>query len=100
MLTGRAPTKAEKAHMTAVAALGCVVCRRDLGVYSPCGIHHTDGKTKPGAHMLVLPLCSAHHQTGGYGVAFHAGKAEWEKRYGTQQELLDWTRKQKEGADG
>lgn len=100
MLTGRAPTKAEKARMAAVAAMGCVVCRREHGVYSPAGIHHTAGKTKLGAHMQVLPLCSVHHQTGGYGVAFHAGKAEWERRHGSQAELLEWTRNRLEGGDG
>lgn len=30
-----------------------------------------------------------HHQTGGYGIALHAGRAEWERRYGTQFELLE-----------
>ena len=89
-MKGRKPTAAEKAHMASVAALGCIVCRREWGVYSPAAIHHVDGKTKPGAHFKVLPLCSAHHQTGGYGIALHAGRAEWERWYGTQAELLEW----------
>ena len=76
--------------MAAVAALGCVVCRIHLGVFSPAAIHHTDGKTKPGAHFLVLPICPSHHTNGGYGVALHSGRVEWERRYGTQAELLDW----------
>jgi hypothetical protein len=76
--------------MAAVADLGCCVCRREFGVYSPAAIHHTDGKTKPGAHMLVLPICQNHHQHGGYGVALHAGRVEWERRYGTTAELLAW----------
>ena len=91
MLRGRSPTADEKRHMAAVAALGCCVCRREFGIYSPAGIHHTDGKTKPGAHKRVLPLCDKHHQTGGYGVALHAGRVEWERRYGTQEELMEWT---------
>jgi hypothetical protein len=90
MMSSRKPTTAEKAHMASVAALGCIVCRRELGVYSPAAIHHVDGKTKPGAHMRVLPLCGVHHQTGGYGVALHAGKAEFERRHGSQAELLGW----------
>ena len=89
-MKGRQPTVAERRHMDAVAELGCVVCRREFGVFSPAAIHHTDGKTKPGAHFLVLPLCGAHHQTGGYGVAIHAGRVEWERRYGTQAELMAW----------
>lgn len=91
MLKGRAPTAEERRHMAAVAALGCCVCRREFGIYSPAAIHHTDGKTKPGAHMRVLPLCGSHHQTGGYGVALHAGRVEWERLYGTQDELIEWT---------
>ena len=89
-MKGRTPTTAERRHMAAVAALGCVVCRREFGVYSPAAIHHTDGKTKPGAHMRVLPLCGEHHQTGGYGVALHAGRVEWERLYGAQDELIEW----------
>ena len=76
--------------MAAVAALGCCVCRIHLGVFSPACIHHTDGKTRPGAHLRVLPICGIHHQTGGYGVALHAGKAEWQRRYGTEADLLEW----------
>lgn len=58
-MRGRAPTAEERRHMAAVAELGCVVCRREFGVYSPAAIHHTDGKTKPGAHMRVLGLCTS-----------------------------------------
>lgn len=74
--------------MDKVAELGCIVCKLFHSVYSPAAIHHTDGKTKSGVHFKVLPLCGAHHQTGGYGVALHAGKKEFERKYGTEQELL------------
>jgi len=39
-------------------------------------------------HSQSIPLCHVHHRTGGYGVAIHAGQKEWEKRYGTELELL------------
>ena len=54
-------------------------------------IHHVDGRTKPGAHMRVLPLCAGHHQdgTGAPGlIAVHPWKARFEARYGTQESLL------------
>ena len=87
-------SKAEKEHMARVAALSCVVCR-NLGLGdTPATVHHLRDKTGVGrraSHYEVIPLCLLHHQTGGYGGAFHAGPAEWERRYGTQRELLEQT---------
>ena len=82
------PNKADKQWFDSICELGCVVCRNEFEVFSPACPHHIDGRTKPGAHRKTIPLCSAHHQTGGYGVAIHAGKAEWEKMYGNQYDLL------------
>ena len=53
----RAATKAEKAHMDAVASLGCLICKR------PAAIHHARNRTgRRRDHMRVIPLCPAHHQ--------------------------------------
>jgi len=87
-------TKQEKRHMQAVASVGCVVCR-NLG-FAPqpleyTAIHHVrwgQGMAQRAPNHLTLPLCAKHHQTGGFGVAFHAGPHEWERRYGTEQVLL------------
>jgi len=87
-MKGRTPTKAEKEWMNRISELGCIVCRNEFSIYSPACIHHIDGKTKEGTHFKTLPLCPGHHQHGGYGVALHAGRAEWEKKYGTQADLL------------
>jgi hypothetical protein len=88
---GRAPSKAEKQFHAAIAALGCIACRMD-GVFTELvSIHHIDGRTKPGAHMKVLPLCAGHHQdnTGAPGlIAVHPWKKRFEQRYGSQAELL------------
>jgi len=82
-------TKSEKSWYDRVAALGCIACRKD-GITNPwVSIHHTDGRTKPGANMRVLPLCGPHHQTGGKEApAIHPWKARFEKKYGTQADLL------------
>lgn len=88
-MKGRKPTKSEQAHMSKVAEFGCIVCRNEFDLFSPAAIHHINGRTKEGCHFDILPLCPNHHQHGGYGVALHAGRAEWEKRYGTQGELLE-----------
>lgn len=90
-MKGRQPTAEEKRHMNAVAQLGCIVCRLRGYGETPAAIHHLEGKTKPGAHFLVIPLCGIHHQTGGYGTALHAGKKAFEKKFGTESYLLEQT---------
>jgi len=91
-MKGRPPTADEARFMTAIAALGCVACRKD-GRHEPVvSIHHIDGRTKPGAHFLVLPLCGPHHQQDDTDlrgrISVHGMKATFQARYGTQQELL------------
>lgn len=93
-MKGRTPTADEKRHMTAVSALGCIVCRLFMQTYSPAEIHHTDGKTKPGAHFKVLGLCHWHHRGGNDCETYtsrHPFKTEFEARYGSEQELMDKT---------
>ena len=81
-------TKEEKAyHDRLCSIVGCIICLLSGIKNHHCSIHHCHGRTKPNAQWFVLPLCGAHHQTGGRGVAFHAGKAIWEKKFGTQKFL-------------
>ncbi|VVE78154.1 Ref family recombination enhancement nuclease [Pandoraea sputorum] len=88
---------AEREHMGIVAGLCCIVCR-NLGFEgSPAEVHHVRflaGGGQRAAHMNTIPLCPLHHRTGGYGVAFHAGPAEFQRRYGTEAELLEQTRRE------
>lgn len=83
------PTKAERELWTKIADYGCIACRKD-GNYNPVvSLHHISGRTKPGAHRLVLPLCANHHQTGGKEApAVHPWKARFEAKYGKQLDLL------------
>lgn len=88
----RAVAPAEKVLWDRLANLGCIACMKD-GRYNPhVSIHHVDGRTKPGCHLLVLALCAPHHQhddtdpAGRIGV--HPFKARFEARYGTQEELM------------
>lgn len=77
-------TSAEKKHLSAVAELGCLICRM------PAEIHHCRlgmGKGQRDSHFRVLPLCPTHHR-GGYGIGFHGGKRIWQEKYGTEEELL------------
>lgn len=83
--------KAEKAHISKVLALGCQACRV-MGINTAeCEVHHIGNGTmgKRASNYEVIGLCHAHHRTGGYGVAVHAGRKAWEANYGTEQDLLE-----------
>lgn len=89
-LKGRTPTAEESRYMAAINQIGCIACR-NMGIDTPPEytlIHHTDGKTKPGAHFLTLPLCWGHHdRCSPYG--FHRNPTEWQAVHGTEEELMD-----------
>lgn len=89
----RAPTKPEKLLWTRMAeTVGCIACQLDGRHNLVVSIHHIDGRTKPGCHGKVLPLCAGHHQdaTGEDKtlVAVHPDKARFERHYGPQTGLL------------
>lgn len=91
-MKGRAPTAEQKRfHDLLAREIGCAASWLD-GFRDPvCSIHHIDGRTKPDAHWLVLPLSAGNHQdgTGAPGrIAVHPWKAQFEKRYGRQIEIL------------
>lgn len=73
-------TKDDKDWLSDVAELGCIVCR-NLGFGStPAEIHHIrtgQGAGQRANHKRTLPLCPAHHRTGGFGVAIYAGQKTW-----------------------
>jgi hypothetical protein len=91
-MKGKSPTAAQKRFHDALCRdVGCVACRLDgIGNFN-VSVHHIDGRTKPDAHWLVLPLCAGHHQdgTGAPGlIAVHPWKARFESEYGRQRDLL------------
>ena len=92
-MKGRNPTVEEKALWDRLAReVGCIACRLDGRINTHVSIHHIDGRTKPGAHKLVLPLCAGHHQdgTGAPGlIAVHPWKKRFENHYGKQLLLLE-----------
>jgi hypothetical protein len=83
---------AERQHIAKVVAQGCIACRI-LGYQdTPSEVHHIRagmGSGQRNTNYNVLPLCHKHHRTGGHGVAFHAGKKAFEKKFGTELELLE-----------
>jgi hypothetical protein len=85
-------SKAEKEHYDKLFELGCVVCR-DLNYgYSPPHIHHIRhgaGAGQKSHWSSAIPLCPNHHLHGAWGIALHAGIKEFERKYGTETELLE-----------
>lgn len=76
-------TAAEKRHMDAVQALGCLIH------YSPAEIHHCGTYSGGGRdHMKVLPLCPRCHRGHGYGISLHDGKKRWEEINGAEEYWL------------
>lgn len=97
-------TKAEREYMGIVAGLYCIVCRNLHLGESPAEVHHVRflaGGGQRSGNLDTIPLCPWHHRIGGYGVAYHAGPDEWERRYGTEAALLEQTKAetQKKEAD-
>lgn len=56
---------AAKRHLSRVASLGCVICRR-LGMSdTPAEIHHprfAAGMAQRASDFLALPVCAEHHR--------------------------------------
>lgn len=87
-MKGIARTQKEIEFHDRVAALGCISCRQE-GIFNPwVSIHHAHGRTKPGCHMWVLPLCEPHHQNNGTAIARHPYKRRWEAKYGNEDDLI------------
>ena len=87
-MKGATRTKAHKSYHNAMARLGCIACYMDGWYNDYVSIHHIDGRTKPHAHWLVIPLCAGHHQDGTGNdksmVAVHPYKRQFEDRYAHQ----------------
>ncbi|WP_277268383.1 Ref family recombination enhancement nuclease [Pantoea septica] len=59
---GRTPTADERRVMDALGRLPCIACLMHGKTTEEISLHHIEGRTKPNAHKLVLPLCKWHHQ--------------------------------------
>tara|TARA_R110000803_G_scaffold46588_1_gene97696 strand:+ start:1361 stop:1678 length:318 start_codon:yes stop_codon:yes gene_type:complete len=81
-------TKAEKERLQTIAEMPCYACFQD-GREVDAEVHHIRKHTGMGLrppHSDTIPLCYSHHRTG--KISVHLGKKEFEKRYGTEQEIL------------
>jgi len=86
-------TKAEKAHLSRVAALGCVACFIQGTPGTPAEIHHPRagrGKGQRASHMDGIPLCPPHHRGTHHPAvpSIHLAKLAFIERFGTEEKLL------------
>ncbi len=78
-------------RLSKVAALGCLVCRQHMGVYTPALVHHLKGLKysslgKKADDENTIPLC-VHHHTGFLGI-HTIGMHKWEDEFGKQEDYL------------
>ena len=85
------PTRAERLYWSRLAEeVGCIACKIDGRINNLVSIHHVNGRTRPGAHMQVLPLCFSHHQGGTQDrPSVHPWKSRFERNYGSQISLME-----------
>jgi hypothetical protein len=90
MAKKKPPTKAEKAHMAKVAALGCQACLKIGYEDTPCEIHHVRegaGAGQRSSHYRVIGLCHSHHRTG--PDSFHGHRNIFIAQFGNELDLLE-----------
>jgi hypothetical protein len=78
-------TKDEKQHYSAIAGLGCSLCRHLGYGETPCEIHHIRRAGKRD-NAPVIGLCPEHHR-GNNGV-HGLGRKAFERKYKTSEEEL------------
>ena len=83
------PNKETQKKYNRMVDFGCVVCQKVYGVYTePCIHHFTGAGMGLKSTEKYIPLCHTHHQ--GIEGIHHIGTRNWEKKFGSQQELLNW----------
>jgi hypothetical protein len=85
-------TKQEQEHMSMVADLGCIICRKMGYPNSPAELHHIKdkrGMSKKASHFEVIPLCPNHHRNG--KEAYHYSPKSFTEKWGEQKILLEET---------
>lgn len=90
-------TKDEKAHLSKVAALGCIACHLQGTPGTPAEIHHPRagrGKGQRASHMDGIPLCPQHHRGTMHPQvpSIHMAKRAFIAQFGTEQDLLQQVR--------
>ena len=90
LMKSRSKTKFDDIHLQKITELGCIasILNGDCSPWSETVVvrHHIFGKTKPGCHLLTIPLLEKLHDYGEAG-SLHKNKSIFVKRYGTEKDL-------------
>lgn len=83
--------------MDDIVRIGCCVCvRTGLGA-TPGEVHHLLRGQRRIGHLFSICLCLSHHRANlnnDVVTSRHHYRVAFEVRYGTEQELLAWSREQ------
>lgn len=86
-------------RFNALQRIGCCVCRIYYQTHSECHIHHLLGLKyrsmgRKASDYDTIGLCPTHHQHGSaQHPSVHGQPAEFKRRFGSQEELLELTNK-------
>jgi hypothetical protein len=88
----KARSKATKAYMDRVAALGCIACRQ-MGYFTAPELHHPRANAGAGQKAPdsdVIPLCHAHHRGTMHPKvpSIHRDRLVFIATFGTEADLL------------
>jgi hypothetical protein len=94
---GHKKTKAGEDWKRRITDLGCIVCWKEFGHFTPGAVHHPlmNGRSAPDEQAICL--CDPGHHKGAPSdcgqVSIHPDKARFVERYGTEEELLEETKR-------
>jgi Recombination enhancement, RecA-dependent nuclease len=94
-------TNAERRWMDAITQLGCIVCLMTGRGPTPAEPHHMLRGGRRMGHLFTIPLCPIHHRSGRDDEEVTSRdqcQRRFEARYGSEQSLLDETRRRVEAA--
>jgi len=85
-------SKASALHMSRVAAVGCVICRRFFREKSPVELHHVAEGSGVRSDFAVVGLCAEHHRgaTGLHGMGTKAFNRMYRTFGESEYGLLVW----------
>lgn len=85
----------DAAHLARVRKVGCVICHRAAEAHHPIGYRWRAGYRKASDYDAIA-LCFDHHSAQTplpFGYAVHKGTKSFEARFGSQEQLLEKTRR-------